>query len=118
MYYIDRDFQKEVLPESPSQDNNNFKKLIVMKNNDNQGVADYLNNKFGDDFATTEPWMRRPKTDTEYKCSCDAMDDLLTQVSNDEDEVMGNFIGKLKVCVINDDNEQRNKICFVYETIQ
>ena len=84
----------------------------------NQGVADYLNNKFGDDFSSMEPWMTRPRTDTEYKCSCEAMDDIIMQCYNEENDSHMNPVGYLRIVVSNDDEQQRNVISFVYEEIQ
>ena len=60
-------------------------------------VADYLNNKFGDDFTLAEPypyWMKQPEeqepgcwlepdrtmTETEYKCWFDAAMDLRAEI--------------------------------------
>ena len=55
-------------------------------------VADYLNNKFGDDFTLAEPypyWMELPResfeteepmTDMEYKCWCDAATELRMEI--------------------------------------
>ena len=94
-----------------------------MKDIYNQGVMNYLNNKFGDDFTLTEPWpewMRQesvPMTDIAYKCRCDAEDDLLMQVSNENYEEHGNLIGYLRIRVINDDEAQGNLITFDYEEV-
>ena len=85
----------------------------------NQDVADYLNNKFGEDYAVVEPWMKRPKTDTKYKCSCEAMDDLITQCYNEENgNQRKNLVGYLRPVVSNDDEAMRNVITFVYEKVQ
>lgn len=89
----------------------------------NQEVADYLNNKFGADLTLGEPWpdwMRqenKPMTDTRYKCLCDAKDDLLMQVFNDENEIKGNLVGHLLMQVCNDDEMQANVVRFCYEEV-
>ena len=86
----------------------------------NQGVADYLNNKFGDDFATTEPWMKRHRTDTAYKCRCEAMDDLMMECLNEEDEDYKekNLVGFIRLEVVSDDEAEGNLIKIVYEKVQ
>ena len=94
-----------------------------MKHNEQPEVRNYLNNKFNNDFTLTEPWpewMRQesvPMTDTAYKCRCDAEDDLLMQVSNENYEEHGNLVGYLRIRVINDDEAQGNLITFDYEEV-
>ena len=91
-----------------------------MKHIVNQGVADYLNNKFGDDYTATEPWMKRPRTDTEYKCRCEAMDDLMMECFNEEDEDYKekNLVGFIRLEVVSDDEAEGNLIKIVYEKVQ
>ena len=94
-----------------------------MIDNEKSAVRNYPNNKFSDDFTLTEPWpewMRPesvPMTDTAYKCRCDAEDDLLMQVSNEDYEEHGNLVGYLRIRVINDDEAQGNLITFDYEEV-
>lgn len=94
-----------------------------MKINEKKVVMNYPNNKFIDDFTLTEPWpewMRQesvPMADTAYKCRCDAEDDLLMQVSNENYEEHGNLVGYLRIRVINDDEAQGNLITFDYEEV-
>ena len=94
-----------------------------MEKNLTQGVADYLNNKFGAELTMGEPWpdwMRQenePMTDTKYKCLCDAKDDLLMQVFSEENEIKGNLVGHLRTQVCNDDEMQANVIRFYYEEV-
>jgi hypothetical protein len=85
----------------------------------NQGVADYLNNKFGDDYASVEPWMRRQKkskTEVAFNAWCEVMDDLLAECGTEEDQM--NLVGYLRPVVSNDDEAMRNVITFVYEKVQ
>ena len=97
--------------------------IIYMKTIINEEVANYLNNKFGDDFTLTEPYPERmseenePMTDTAYKCWCDAEDDLQMQVSNEDYEEHGNLVGYLRIRVVNDDEAQGNLIIFDYEEV-
>ena len=85
----------------------------------NQGVADYLNNKFGDDYASVEPWLKRkeqPKTEVAFNAWCEVMDDLLAECEAEEDHM--NIVGRLRTVVSNDDEARRNVITFVYEKVQ
>ena len=82
-----------------------------------QGAADYLNNKFGEDFTETEPWMRRQeKTEVAFNAWCEVMDDLLAECETEEGQM--NHVGYLRPVVSNDDEAMRNVITFVYEKVQ
>lgn len=91
-----------------------------------QGVANYLNNKFGDDFTLAEPWpewMRlenNQRADVRYKCWCEAEDDLLVQLFQEEgekEECEVNVAGYLRLQVSNDDENERNIISLCYEEV-
>ena len=87
-----------------------------------QEVANYLNNKFGDDFTLAEPypyWMEdrdkpywkkmdyeeeyyeqeiakelnKPMTEREFKCWCDAMDEQLMENCYDIEDEQRNIVG-------------------------
>ena len=94
-----------------------------MRNTNIQEVRDYLNNKFGEDFTLAEPWPewmkqeRAPMTDTAYKCLCDAEDDLLMQVSCEEEERQDMLVGEVRVMAVNDNVEEKNVIVFCYEEV-
>ena len=84
-----------------------------------QGVADHLNNEFGDDYAAVEPRMRRQeksKTEVAFNAWCEVMDDLLAECEAEEDHM--NIVGYLRTVVSNDDDARRNVISFVYEKVQ
>ena len=67
--------------------------------------ADYLNNKFGDDFTLAEPysdWIKpqeksmnqlKAMKELEFKCWCDVMDDLLQQIAQEEGDDERNIVG-------------------------
>ena len=85
----------------------------------NQGVADYLNNKFGDDYASVEPWMRRQKkskTEVAFNAWCEVMDDLLAECEAEEDH--RNIVGYLRAEIVSNDEQMRNEIRIVYEKVQ
>ena len=94
-----------------------------MKTLKNQEVANYLKNKFGDDYTLAEPWQcgirqdDKTMTDTEYKCWNDAKDDLLTQVSNEDNKEEMNFVGYLRAKVVCDNKEEKNIIQFYIEKV-
>lgn len=103
-----------------------FQYLIYMKTIIEQGVANYLNNKFGDDFTLAEPWpewMRlenNQRADVRYKCWCEAEDDLLVQLFQEEgekEECEVNVAGYLRLQVSNDDENERNIISLCYEEV-
>ena len=82
-------------------------------------VADYLNNKFGDDYAAVEPWMRRqekPKTEVAFNAWCEVMDDLLAECETEEDQM--NLVGYLRAEIVSDDEQMSNEIRIVYEKVQ
>ena len=85
----------------------------------NQGVADYLNNKYGDDYASVEPWMRRQeksKTEVAFNAWCEVMDDLLAECGTEEDHM--NLVGYLRAEIVSDDEQKSNEIRIVYEKVQ
>ena len=67
----------------------------------NEGAANYLNNKFGDDFTEAEPypyWMKpqgrsKAMKELEFKCWCEVMDDLLMQIEQEEGDDEKNIVG-------------------------
>lgn len=83
-----------------------------------QGVADYLNNKFGDDYASVEPWMKRqekPKTEVAFNAWCEVMDDLLAECRTEEDQM--NLVGYVRAEIVSDDEQMGNQIRIVYEKV-
>ncbi len=92
-----------------------------MKHNYLKGVADHLNNKFGDDFTMAEPWpdwMRQEDEPMTSTCiPCDAGDDLLMQATSDENDDEKNHVGRLRIEVVCDNEEERNIVKFYYEKV-
>ena len=99
---------------------------MYMETREKKEVRNYLNNKFGDDYTQTEPWpewMRldiNPRADVRYKCWCEAEDDLLVQLfqeEGEEEECEVNVAGYLRLQVSNDDENERNIISLCYEKV-